>query len=140
MNRFVIFFVLLLACSACSPPANSRYGKWVPVDGITVVSEPGGETILTSADLTQAMIVVEAAKKKTTIWFQLTDAAAERYRPPTDEQKWTLELQGTKLASVTDQQTIGSSPNNYLFRVADVSLPSGKQMSEVLLIRQNDAQ
>ncbi|WP_131990156.1 hypothetical protein [Chthoniobacter flavus] len=139
MHRFAITLVLLLMFCAYSRTTNSRYGKWIPVDGISVTSEPDGETLLTSTDLVQAMIFADDHQGNSTIWFQLTDAAKGRYRPPADGKQWTLRLRGAALASVTDQSTMGSFQNNYLFRVADVPLPSGKRISEVILIHQNDA-
>jgi hypothetical protein len=151
MGRVALMVVLLLTICACSRSAKNRDVTWIPVDGITVTSEPDGKAVLTSADLKQAMIVVEERpgranflfmeepQRKSTIWFQLTNAAARRYRAPVDGERWTLRLRGTVLAPATDQPMMGSFANNYRFCMADDILPGGKRLSEIILIRQDDA-
>jgi len=136
MRQIVVIVLSLLAITACSHP---KKGSWIPVQGIVVLSQQDGQSILTSADLPRAEIVAELkdGRRKRTIWFQLTEDAVNRYMPR-QAQHLVITLRGDKIATVEGYEKIGTFANNYLFDVPDTILQNGKRLSDVLLTWHED--
>jgi len=115
----------------CSDSADKR---WVPKDGLSVVTPNDAKTLFSSEDIRHTRIVVDAHDNNRTILFEVPEAFARYMRLSTGE-PLELQMNGIALArfAVPDHIGIYSGPPE--IPVPDKRTPEGSWLSTTILNR-----
>jgi len=126
--RFLLALLtmLLAACSRHTGPV----GRWLPNDGLIVVSERTGDTLLTQTDVPEAIMAVAANGQPRTIYVRLTVDAFDRYEALPDGEPLAVRIGTETFAHFPKLTQIGSHPPE--FSLPDTLRPDGKRLSEAL--------